>query len=91
VVAPGCLSLTGAATAAGLGAVYASPTAAARLPADRSRHRRAAMGLAGLLSGMRSHERVAILLAVLGRVELPERDVGKTVRCRKRRFKACRV
>jgi hypothetical protein len=49
------------------------------------------MGLAGLLSGMRSHERVAILLAVLGRVELPERDVGKTVRCRKRRFKACRV
>jgi transcription antitermination factor NusG len=32
-------------------------------------------GLCGLYAGMRGHQRVAVLLSALGKVELPQRDV----------------
>jgi transcriptional antiterminator RfaH len=35
------------------------------------------MGFSGLVDGMRSHERVAVLLKLLGRVELPAVDVKR--------------
>jgi transcription antitermination factor NusG len=50
------------------------------LPGDRVRVIRGPLaGLSGLYQGQRSHERVAILLAALGRVEIAAGDVAANV------------